>query len=393
VIGAGLFARSLGNLRELDAGFRRGQTVMAFVDATRNGYKGQRLREFYERLRAAIEALPGVRSVALAAITPLEGSRWNGDFAVEGHQFKAGEQREVDMNAVGARYFETVGIPLLLGREFRDEDNPAVVPDPPERILRPGEEEPQAPGPRYVIVTESFAKKYLAGAPPLGRRLSLTGEYDASRAYEVIGVVKDARYFGLREPTLPMLYFSSWREHPGFKTVCVRTTGDVASLTAAIRRAVTAIDPAVPLNETRTIEQQVDSDIVEERLIATLAGFFGVLALVLASVGLYGVISFLVARRTREIGIRLALGAQRSRVLRLVLADAGVLVGIGAVVGVGGALALARLVRSMLYGIDPQDPATVAVSVAVLVAVTALAVLVPVRRALAVQPGEALRYE
>ncbi len=393
VIGAALFARSLVNLRDVDAGFRRQQTVMAFVDPMRNGYKGQRLREFYERLRASVEAMPGVRSVALASITPLGGSRWNGDVAVEGYQFKAGEQRYVDMNAVGPRYFETVGIPLLLGREFRDEDNPSVVPDPPEQLRRRTEPEPEPPGPRYAIVTESFAKKFLAGGSPLGRRLSLTEEYDGSRSYEVIGVVKDARYFELREAVEPMIYLASWRGGLGEKTICVRTAGDAAGLTAGIRRAVTQIDPAVPLTDTRTIEEQVDTNIVEARLIATLAGFFGVLALVLACVGLFGVISYLVARRTREIGIRLALGAPRSRVLRLVLGDAGVLVGIGVLIGVGGALGLARLIRSLLYGMNPHDPATIAASVAALLVVTALAVLVPVRRALAVQPSEALRYE
>jgi ABC-type antimicrobial peptide transport system permease subunit len=190
-----------------------------------------------------------------------------------------------------------------------------------------------------------------------------------------------------------MIYLASWRGGLGEKTVCVRTAGDASGLTAGIRRAVTQIDPAVPLTQTRTIEEQVDTNIVEARLIAALAGFFGVLALVLACVGLYGVISYLVARRTREIGIRLALGAPRSRVLRLVLGDAAWLVGIGAVAGVGAALGLARLIGSLLYGINPHDTATIAASVAALLIVTALAVMVPVRRALAVQPSEALRYE
>ena len=390
-IGAALFVRSLVNLRGLDAGFRPDSTLISFIDPTRNGYKGQRAREFYDRLRSSVESLPGTRSVALAAITPLAGGRWNGDFAVDGYQFKGGEQRDVDMNAVGPRYFETVGIPLLLGREFRAEDDPPVVPEPPEVIRR--EPAPEAPGPRYVIVSESFAKRYLAGGSPLGRRLSFTEAYNGSRAYKVVGVVKDARYFELREAVEPMLYVSSWRNGPSSHNVCVRTSGDPAALTEAIRRAVTAIDPAVVVLRSRRIEEQLDTNLVRERLMATLAGFFGVLALLLASVGLYGVIVYLVSRRTREIGIRLALGAQRSTVLALVLVDAAVLVGIGVAVGVAGAVALGRLVRTLLYGIDPHDATTIAASVAVLVAVTAIAVLVPVRRALAVQPNEALRYE
>lgn len=221
----------------------------------------------------------------------------------------------------------------------------------------------------------------------------MTETYEAARAYEVVGVVKDARYFGLKEPLEPMVYVVSGRTGFGDQALCIRTTAATAGLTEGIRQAVTAIDPAVPLLHTRTIEQEIDTDIVQERLLATLAGFFGALALLLACVGLYGVISYVVSHRTREIGIRLALGAQRSRVWRLVLADAGLLVGAGTVLGLGGAFGLSRLVRSLLFGVSPQDPATIAGALAVLLAVTALAVLVPLRRALAVQPAEALRYE
>ena len=392
VIGAALFVRSLANLRGLESGFRRGQTVIASAEPSRNGYKGQRLQDFYERLRAEAERLPGVRSAALAAITPLGGMRWNGDVSVEGSPATEDERRAVDMNAVGPRYFETVGIPLVLGREFTDGDRPTSVPDPPEQIT-PGLERPEAPGPRYAIVSEGFAKKYLQGGSPLGRRLSMTETYEAARAYEVVGVVKDARYFGLKEPLEPMVYVVSGRTGFGDQALCIRTTAATAGLTEGIRQAVTAIDPAVPLLHTRTIEQEIDTDIVQERLLATLAGFFGALALLLACVGLYGVISYVVSHRTREIGIRLALGAQRSRVWRLVLADAGLLVGAGTVLGLGGAFGLSRLVRSLLFGVSPQDPATIAGALAVLLAVTALAVLVPLRRALAVQPAEALRYE
>ena len=393
LIGASLFVRSLANLRQLDTGFRREHTLVAFVEPGRTGYKGQREREFYEQLRSRVEALPGVRSVSLAAISPLGGMRWNGDFSVEGYKFKPGEQKYVDMNSVGPRYFETMGIPLLLGREFREEDNPAVVPDPPETIEARRAEPPEPPGPRVAIVTESFVRKFLPGSSPLGRRLSLTEEYEAGRAYEVVGVVKDARYFGLREETEPMVYLPSWRGGPGSRAVCIRMSADIAGLTASLRRAVTDIDPAIPLLNARTIEQQVDADIVQERLVATLAAFFGALALLLASVGLYGVLSYLVTMRTREIGIRLALGAPRASVLRLVLGDAALLVGIGALVGLVAAFGLSRLVRSLLYGISPQDPATIAAGVAVLCLVSALAVLMPVRRALRVHPSEALRYE
>ena len=393
LIGAALFVRSLASLRELDAGFRRERTLVVSVDPSRNGYKGQRLRDFYEQLRTRVDTLPGVRSVSLAEIVPLAGMRWNGDFAVEGYQFKPGEQKYVDMNSVGPRYFETMGIPLLLGREFRDEDNPTVIYDPPERYpMKPGEEK-EPPGPRMAIVTESFARRFLAGGSPIGRRLSLTEEYEAGRAYEIVGVVKDARYFGLREQPEPMVYLPTWRGELASRSLCVRMAADTPGMIESIRKAVRAIDPAVPLLRTRTMSEQVDTDIVQERLMAALAGFFGALALLLASVGLYGVISFLVTRRTREIGIRLALGAPRASVLRLVAGDAAVLVGVGAAIGIGAAIGLSRLVRSLLYGISPQDPTTVAAGVAALLLVTALAILAPVRRALRIHPSEALRYE
>ena len=393
VIGSGLFARSLGNLRNLDPGFRREQTLVASVDPGRNGLKGQRLHDFYERLRTEAAALPGVRSVSLAAITPLAGMRWNEDFAVEGYAFKAGEEHYVDMNAVGPRYFETVGIPVLLGREFRDEDNPTIVPEPRDRIPSPGEQEPEAPGPRVAIVSESFASRFLAGGSPIGRRLSLTEKYDPSRAYEVIGVVKDARYFGLKEAAEPMVYVPTWRGGLSTRSLCVRSSAPVGAVVEALRRTVRGIDAAVPLLSARTMEDQIDTDIVQERLMATLVGIFGALALLLASVGLYGVIAYLVTRRTREIGIRLALGAARSNVLRLVVGDALLLVGVGAAIGVAGAVALSRLVRKLLYGISPEDPWTIALCVVALGLVALLAVMVPVRRALGVHPSVALRYE
>jgi predicted permease len=393
LIGASLFVRSLVNLRQLDAGFRRERTLVAFVDPSRTGYKGQREREFYERMRSSVERLPGVRSVSLASITPLGGMRWNGDFSVEGYEFKPEDQKYVDMNSVGPRYFETMGIPLLLGREFREEDNPAVIPDPPETLEARRSEPPEPPGPRVAIVTESFARKFLAVGSPVGHRLSLTQKYEGGRSYEIIGVVKDAHYFGLREAVEPMIYLPTWRGGLGSKAVCVRMSADVAGLTAALRRAVTGIDPAVPLLRARTIEQQVDADIVQERLLATLAGFFGALALLLASVGLYGVIAYLVSRRTREIGIRLAIGAPRAAVARLVVGDALALVGVGAIVGIAAAIGLARVVRSLLYGIGPQDPFTIASGLIALVVVATLAVLAPLARALRVHPSEALRYE
>ncbi|RPJ76647.1 MAG: ABC transporter permease [Acidobacteria bacterium] len=390
LVGAALFVRTLSNLREVDAGFSRTQTLIAEIEPSRNGYKGQRLREFYERWGERVRTLPGVRSVSLAAITPLSGSRWNGEAAVEGRAPQANEP-SVDFNAVGPRYFETMGIRVLLGREFRQEDNPAVFAEPPERLSH--EPEPEAPGPRVAIVSETFARRYLGGGSPVGRRISFTSKFEAARAYEVVGVVQDAHYFGLREGTEAMVYIPVWRTTMTGRDLCVRTSGAAPALVESIRKAVTGLDSAVPLISARTIEEQIDADIVQERLLATLAGLFGGLALLLACVGLYGVISYIVTRRTREIGIRLALGAERRGVLWMVMRDALILVGAGAAIGVPAALWLSRLIASLLYGVSPRDLPTLVAGVAMLAAVGALAVLVPARRALRIHPSEALRYE
>jgi len=392
LIGAGLFVRSLSNLKNLEIGFRRDQTVIVFVDPDRNGYKGQRLRDFFERLRSRIAAVPGVRSISLAAITPLSGMRWNDDFTVEGYRWQPGDQKYVDMNAVGPRYFETVGLPLLLGRDFRDDDNPAFSPDPPTTIMAELHQ-PELPGPRVAIITESMARRFFPGRNPIGSHVCFAEEYEADHAYEIIGVVKDAHYFGLRKEIEPMVYLPLWRQNTFSKAICIRTTRDMAGLVADVRRLVTDLDPAVPVMNARTMEQQIDEDILEDRLIATLSSFFGVMALLLAAVGLYGVISYAVTRRTREIGIRMALGAPRSAVLRLVIRDAGLLITAGAIIGIPSALALTRLVKSFLYGISAQDPVTIIAGTTVLAAAALLACFVPARRATKVDPMAALRCE
>jgi predicted permease len=392
LIGAGLFVRSLEKLRDIEPGFRRDHTVVVSVDPGRNGYKGQRLRDFYERLRTQVAELPGVQSMSLAGITPLGGSRWMETFTIEGYQKQAGDIKSVDMNSVGPRFFETVGIPVLLGREFRDEDNPPYSLDPPIANA-PGVDAPEPPGRRVSIINESMAKRFFAGRNPVGLHLTLSEKYDPARAYEVVGVVKDAHYFGLREALEPMVYVPTWRPGAGPRTLCFRTNREAPELIEVVRRQVTAIDPAIPVLDWKTMKQQIDNNILEDRLIATLSGFFGFLALLLAGVGLYGVISYAVTRRTREIGIRMALGAERSSVLWLVIRDASLLVITGAALGIPSALALTRLVKAFLYGVGAQDPITLAASALVLICVAAVASLLPARRATKVDPLVALRYE
>ena len=223
--------------------------------------------------------------------------------------------------------------------------------------------------------------------------VSRTEKYDAAQAYEVVGVVGDVHYFGLRQEPQPMMYLPVWRNGANPKVLVLRTSAQAAGTGDALRRAVTAIDPAIPVMNLRTIEQQIDNNIMEDRLMGALSGFFGGLALLLAAVGLYGVISYSVTRRTREIGIRMALGAERGSMLWLVARHAAMLVLAGAAVGIPAALALSKLVKAFLYGIGPQDTTAIASSAAALLLVAAVASAIPARRAAMVDPMVALRQD
>ncbi len=389
LIGAGLFVRSLGNLESLDPGFRRDRVLLVNINPQASGYQGQRLRDYYQRLIAKVASWPQVRSASLASITPLQGSRWNSDITVEGYQFKPDEKPYVDFNAVGPRFFETFGIPLIAGREFRDQDSPAFTPDPkpkPDPAIA-------LAGPHVLIVNESFAKKFFGNRSPLGARVTRDSKFKMEGSYEIVGVVKDAKYFGLREATEPMVYIPVWRDGAGARSLVVRSAVDPERLIGALRQEAAELDPSIPILQTLTMTEQYDNNIAQERILTTLCGFFGALALLLSAVGLYGVMAHSVTRRIREIGIRMALGAQGGEVLWLILREVTWMVGIGAVVGLPVAFALTRLLTTYLYGLTPQDPLSIAGSVVLLLAITAVAGLVPARRATRVDPMIALRYE
>ena len=389
LIGAGLFVRSLGNLEKLDPGFARERVLLVSVNPQASGYQGQRLRDYYERLLAKVSSWPDVRAASLANITPLSGSRWNSDIRVQGYEFKPDEKPYVDFNSVSPRFFETLGIPIIAGRDFREQDNPAVTPTPadkPDPALKRA-------GPRVIIVNESFAKKFFPGRSAVGALMCRDDKFKMEEAYEIIGVVKDAKYFGIREATEPMAYVASWRDGAGTRNLLVRTTADPSNVVASIRREAASLDPAIPILQTLTMSDQFDNNIAQERMLTTLCGFFGVLAVLLAAIGLYGVMAHAVARRVREIGIRMALGARAGEVRWLILRETVLLVGIGALIGLPAAFASTRLVATFLFGLTPQDPATIAASVAALLAITALAGYIPARRATKVDPMVALRYE
>jgi predicted permease len=248
-------------------------------------------------------------------------------------------------------------------------------------------------GPRVIIINEILAKRFFAHRSPLGALICRDTKFKMEEAFEVVGVVKDAKYFGVREAAESMIYFPVWRDGAGGRTLCIRTTGRPENVAAAARREASLLDASIPVLQTLTLSDQFDNSIAQERMLTTLGGFFGALALLLAAIGLYGVMAHAVTRRVREIGIRMALGARANEVRWLILRETLLMVGIGAIIGIPAALGLTRLLESFLFGLTPQDPLSIALSTFVLLAITGLAGYIPARRATRVDPMIALRYE
>jgi predicted permease len=309
---------------------------------------------------------------------------------IEGYRWKPEEGRLVDSNAVAPRYFEATGIPILRGRDFRDSDNSAILPDLP---VEPGTRPADSAGPpRVAIVNELFAERFFSGRSAIGSRFCLGGKWDPAEAYEIVGVVASAHYQSLSKAAAPMIYRPFYREMRWTGGVlCIRTEGDPKRIIGTIRRRAQEIDPAVTVTEARTLEDNLDRALLQQRFVATLGGFFGVVALLLAAVGIYGVMAQAVTRRTREIGIRMALGAEPGSVLWMMLRESLAMLGIGAAIGLPAVLALTKYTESLLFGVKPQDPVTIAGAVLLLLMVTTLAGFLPAQRATRVQPMEALR--
>jgi predicted permease len=394
LIGAGLFVRSLSNLKSLDPGFNRESVLIVSTNPLALGYKRQRVRDYCDRVVDRLRSVPNVRVASLANITPLGGSRWNSGISVEGYTRPADEKPWVNFNSVSPGFFATMGIPLLRGRDFRAEDNPPTSPEPPPPGKDSRDDQPLPPPAPVAIVNEAFVKKYLPNESGLGRHFTNDSKkFNMSNSFEIVGVVKDANYFDLRKLVEPMIYVPIWRFGGFGATVCVRTSGPPEQVTNAIRREMAAVDAAIPILQTVTLEDQFDNTIAQERTISTLCGFFGGLAVLLAAIGLYGVMAYTVTRRYREIGIRMALGAQQGSVLWLVLRDTAWMVGIGALIGLPAAIGLTRLVESFLYGLTPQDPTSIALATVGLLIVTGLAGYIPALRATRVDPLIALRQD
>ena len=384
LIGAGLFIRSLKNLQDLGPGFQPSNLYAFAIDPSLNGYTAARDKIFAEQLVHTLAASPGIRQAGIASVPILEGDEWDSTVTVEGYPSKPGEDMNPYCNSIMPGYFATLGIPILAGRDFTSRDTQSMSHVEKKWIV-----------PTVVIVNEKFAKKYFGGVRrAVGRHIGFGGDPGTPTDMEVIGVVKDFKYTGIRDE-VPIQLFEPFLANDGASgvTAYVRSPLNSDQVFALIRGDVRRLDANLPIYDMRTIESKIDESLLTERLIATLSAVFGLLATLLAMIGLYGVMAYMVARRTREIGIRMALGALTGNVVWLVMREVLVLTAIGVALGLPIALALSRFVRSQLYGIAGNDPLTIAAATIGLAAIALLAGYIPARRATRIDPMTALRYE
>jgi predicted permease len=366
LIGAGLFVRTLQKLRSINPGFDTRNILLFSVDPSLAGYKETNIQNVYDELDQHLAALPGVLSVSYSSDALLDGGLWTEGVHVEGQSGK--NTVEAQMLAVGPEFFETMRIPLVEGRTFRALDLRSAQP--------------------VAIVNRAFVRKFLDSRDALG--LHFGGTDPGNPQYQVVGVVADTKYDQLRTADAPTAYI---RLKKGQVTFALRSAISPTTLVPAVRHIVNVVDENLPVFGVRTQSQTIDRLLFGERLVARLSSLFGLLGLLLACIGLYGLLSYEVARRTREIGIRAALGAQKQDVLRMVVKQGLVLVVLGSVAGAIASLAATRFLQSLLYGVRPSDPWTFAAVFSLLVCVGALACYIPARRATRVDPMVALRYE
>ena len=377
LIGAGLFVRTLTNLQNINTGFNQRNLLLFGIDPTQDGYQGERLVAFYRELSRRVGRLPGVLSVGASQGTLIGGGVNMLRIQIQGYSPKPGQKTDgiaSDVNWVGPRFFETLGIPLVLGRTIGDGD--------------------AAESPKVVVVNQQFVREFFGGGNPIGRRLGF-GNKKSSSDTQIVGMVGDSKYNDLRQAVPATLYLPYQQDLNllGPMHFEVRTAVNPMDLAGAVRRVARDMDRNLALFEVKTQVDQINQTLFQERLFARLTSFFGAIAAVLACVGIYGIMAFAVTRRTREIGIRMALGASRGKISEMVLRETSLLVGFGMAVGILLALAAARLIAALLYGLKPTDPLTIAMAILLMASAAALAAYLPSRRASRVDPMVALRHE
>ncbi len=372
LIAAGLFIRSLSNVSRVDLGVTIDHVATFEVSPRLNGYEPARSAALFTRMEEELSALPGVTAVSTGRIRLLGGSNWGSSVRVEGFNADPDTDTDARFNEVGAGYLASLGIPLLAGREFTLAD--------------------EVKSPKVVIVNEAFARKFNLGRDAVGKRMSSSGE--GALDMEIVGLMKDAKYSEVKDE-IPPQFFIPWRQDSlvGSMTFYVRSAGAPEQLLRSIPPLVARLDPNLPVEDLRTLPQQVNQNVFLDRMISTLCAAFAALATLLAAIGLYGVLAYTVAQRTREIGVRMALGASSGNVRLMVLRQVGLMVAIGGVIGIAAAIALGRGAESLLFGVKGFDPLAIVGGAALLSLVALGAGFFPAVRASKVDPMRALRYD
>ena len=371
LVGAGLFVRTLINLQNVPTGFDQQNALLFRVDTATTGYKDAQLATMLREVEEKVKAVPGVQAASFSFFIFNQGG-WTSPVFTRDQTFAEGQSQNVRQNLVGQDYFTTMGIPLILGRGFGPQDT-----DKSQRV---------------AVISEMMAQRFFPDSSPLGRRFGTSGP-ESREQIEIIGVVKDANYESLTEPLRPMAYYPHAQRPRPLDSFVVRFSGAPDVAIPQVRQAIRQVNPNLPIDEVVSLSEYIGRSLVQQKLVARLASFFGLLALLLACVGLYGVLSYAVARRTNEIGIRMALGARSRDVLWLMLREALTLVLIGVVIGVLASLAATQTASALLFGLKPHDPLTITLATLLLMSVAALAGYLPARRAARVDPMVALRQE
>jgi len=376
LMSAGLFLKSLWKVSRVDLGVRVENLLTFSVTPGQSGYDTTRMRELYRRIEQDLGALPGASAVTSSMVPLIAGSNWSNTVKVEG--FKAAEENSQSssssLNAVGSGYFRAIGVTLLAGREFTDADD--------------------ARAPKVAIVNETFAKHFGLGTNPVGKHMALGSSDTLPLNIEIVGLVRDMKYSSVKRQIPPVFYTPHRQsEYVSSMYFYVRTASDPTAMLRSMAAVVQHLDPMLPVEGLRTMPEQIRINTFEDRMISTLASAFALLATLLASIGLYGVLAYSVTQRTREIGVRMALGANAGEVRMLVMRQVGVMVLVGGLIGLAGAFALSKAAQSMLYQMSGADPAVMSASVVLLALVALAAGYVPALRASRVDPMQALRYE
>jgi predicted permease len=370
LIASALFLNSLQNLRGVDTGFGKHNVLIATINPTLNGYSPEKTQNFYRDLLPGLRSLPGVQSASLSSDSPISGGWDELGLVVEGYQRREGERVDAQSSIVSPDYFRSLGITLVAGRDFNDQDT--------------------AGAPKVAIINEKMARHFFGEANPIGRKIGTDEVPDTM----IVGVVKDAQYLSVRQPALRHFYEPIMQQPHLFDlTMHIKTAGEPTALSDMVRAQVVKLDSHLPLYDVKTLAAQIDESLTQERLLTWLCTAFGLLATLLTALGLYGVLAFSVAQRTREIGIRMALGAQARDVLKLIIGQGMLLVTAGVALGLVASFALTRLIGSLLFGVTPTNATTFIVVSAGLALLALVACYLPARRATKVDPLVALRYE